>query len=248
MTEIDLDRVRVLASIMDIMNSDRPRGLLFNDDMAAFTRELNAGSTLARWRRGDCCNVVVANAGIGWVLSGIIRKYLILENGQRRIIDLIMPGDFFGQRTDDARLFSLEASADETLTASITREEFNALAGLRPLLYQFFYERACRTIARLEDHILVQGRTTSTQKIADYLIMMSRRLSQQQDGIVVLPMSRYDIADHVGIAVETVSRAITQLRRLGFIELETPRCLSIRNTQKLPCGILPEASGLPLAS
>jgi len=104
---------------------------------------------------------------------------------------------------------------------------------MRPSLYQFFHERACQTIARLENHILVQGRTTSTQKIASYLLLMSRRLSEQQGTPVVLPMSRYDIADHVGIAVETVSRAITELRRQGVIELETPRCLSMRHTEKL---------------
>jgi len=87
-------------------------------------------------------------------------------------------------------------------TARITRRDFNALATMQPSPYRFFYERACQTIARLENHILVQGRTTSTQKIACYLLSMSRRLSEQQGSSVVLPMSRYDIADHVGIAVE----------------------------------------------
>jgi DNA-binding transcriptional regulator YhcF (GntR family) len=52
-----------------------------------------------------------------------------------------------------------------------------------------------------------------------------------------LPVSRYDIADHVGIAVETVSRAITELRRQGVIELETPRCLAMKDTQKLADGV-----------
>jgi predicted transcriptional regulator len=51
------------------------------------------------------------------------------------------------------------------------------------------------------------------------------------------PVSRYDIADHVGIAVETVSRAITELRRQGVIELETPRCLAMKDTQKLVDGV-----------
>jgi hypothetical protein len=57
------------------------------------------------------------------------------------------------------------------------------------------------------DHILVQGRTTATQKVVNYFLLISRRISKQQGSAMVLPMSPYDIADHVGIAVETVSRA-----------------------------------------
>ena len=215
----------------------QPPHLPRNEDLLAFTDELGPVVSLTHWQRADCCDTVVAHGGIGWVLSGIVRKSLILESGQRRIVDLMMPGDFFGLRMDDARLFCFEASTDETLTARITRRDFNALAAMQPSLYRFFYERACQTIARLENHILVQGRTTSTQKIACYLLSMSRRLSEQQGSSVVLPMSRYDIADHVGIAVETVSRAITELRRQGVIELETPRCLSMRRADKLADGV-----------
>jgi CRP-like cAMP-binding protein len=204
-----------------------------NEDLRAFTEKLGPVVSLAHWQNGDCCDAIVANGGIGWVLSGIVRKCVIHESGQRRIVDLMMLGDFLGMRTDDARLFSFEAST-ETLTARITRRDFNALAGLRPSLYQFFHESACQTIARLEDHILVQGRTTSTQKIASYLLLMSRRLSAQPDEApMVLPVSRSDIADHVGVAVETVSRAITELRRQGVIELETPRCLTMKKARTL---------------
>ena len=218
-------------------SSGQPPHLHRDDNLIAFTRELGAVVALARWQRAVCCDAIVADGGIGWVLSGIVRKCLILESGQRRIVDLIMPGDFFGLRMDDTRPFSFEVSTDETVTARIARRDFNALAALQPLLYQFFHERTCQTISRLEDHILVQGRTTSAQKIASYLSLLSSRLSKQQGTAVVLPMSRYDIADHVGIAVETVSRAITELRRQGVIELETPRCLSIRDTRKLADGI-----------
>jgi CRP-like cAMP-binding protein len=203
------------------------------DDLLAMTNELGPVVSVTRWRRTDCCDAIVANGAIGWVLYGIVRKSLILENGQRRIVDFMMPGDFFGLRTDDAEFFTFDASADETQTARISRRDFNGLAAVRPALCQFFLDSACQTIARLENHILVQGRTTSIEKIASYLLSMSRRLSTEQDTAVTLPMSRYDIADHVGIAVETVSRAITELRRQGVIELETPRCLSMRDVQNL---------------
>ena len=97
----------------------QPPHLPRNEDLVAFTDELGPVVSLAHWQRADCCDTVVANGAIGWVLSGFVRKSLILESGQRRIVDLMMAGDFFGLRMDDARLFSFEASTDETLTAEL---------------------------------------------------------------------------------------------------------------------------------
>ena len=99
----------------------QPPHLPRNEDLLAFTDELGPVVSLAHWQRADCCDTVVANGAIGWVLSGIVRKSLILESGQRRIVDLMMPGDFFGLRMDDARLFCFEASTDETLTPRCSR-------------------------------------------------------------------------------------------------------------------------------
>ena len=211
---------------------DHPQG-----NLLALAKELGPLVSLTRWQRSDYCDSVVANGAIGWVVSGLVRKSHILESGQRRIVDIMMAGDFLGLRPDDAALFSFEATENGTLIARIGRRDFNTLVSTRPSLCQFFFESACHTIARLETHILVQGRTTSTQKIAGYLVSMSRRLSAEHDAAVTLPVSRYDIADHVGIAVETVSRAITELRRQGVIELETPRCVSIRDAHDFTDGV-----------
>jgi CRP-like cAMP-binding protein len=134
----------------------QPPHLPRNENLLAFTDKLGPVVSLAHWQQEDCCDAIVANGAIGWVLSGFVRKSLILESGQRRIVDLMMPGDFFGLRMDDARLFSFEASTDDTLTARISRRDFDALAAVQPSLYQFFLESACQTIARLENHILVR--------------------------------------------------------------------------------------------
>ncbi|WP_164736396.1 Crp/Fnr family transcriptional regulator [Rhizobium vallis] len=198
-----------------------------------FTRELGTTVTLARWERADCCDSMVESGGIGWVLSGTVRKSVILESGQRRIVDLMMRGDFFSLQGDDPRAFSFEVSTDEAVTARIAHRDLISMPILQPELYRFVHERTCETISRLENHILVQGRTRSAQKIASYLSLLCARLSEEQGAAVELPMSRYDIADHVGLAVETVSRAITDLRRRGLIELETPRSMAICQAQKL---------------
>jgi hypothetical protein len=205
-----------------------------NEDLRIFTEKLGPVDSLAHWQHGDYCGAIVANGGIGWVLSGIVRKCVIHESGQRRIVDLMMPGDFLGMRTDDVRLFSFEASTDETLTATITRRDFNALAELRPSLYQFFHESACQSIARVEDHILVQGRTTSTQKIASYLLLMSRRLSACPGGPAGVALRNCRSCRDRG---RNGQSRHSELRRQGVIELETPRCLTMKDTRTLADGV-----------
>lgn len=88
-------------------------------------------------------------------------------------------------------------------------------------------------IRRLEHHLLVQTRITAREKVGAYLAAMSRRVSPSGTNAIVLPISRYDIADHLGIAVETVSRTMTILCRRGSIALKTPRDVEIRDPSML---------------
>lgn len=202
-------------------------------ELLDFTSELDAAMTFTRWRREEHCAALSTDGGLCWVLSGIVRKCAVDENGQRQIVDLIMAGNFFALGSDDAKSFSFQAVTEGTMTARLTQRNLNRLATENSGVYQLFYRLACDVIARLENQLLVQGRTTATKKIAAYLLLMSNRLSSAPDGSVVLPVSRYDIADHLGIAVETVSRAITELRRAGLIQLDSPRRIRMTNTRRM---------------
>lgn len=204
-----------------------------NPELLDLTTELDAAMTFTRWRREENCAALSTDGGLCWVVSGIVRKCAVHENGQRRIVDLIMPGDFFALESDDARNFSFQSASEGTVTARLTQRNLNRFATEKPDAYRLFYLLACAVIARLEKQLLVQGRTTATEKIAAYLLLMSTRLSGSKDGAVVLPVSRYDIADHLGIAVETVSRAITELRRAGLIQLDGPRRIRITSRTRM---------------
>jgi CRP/FNR family nitrogen fixation transcriptional regulator len=78
-----------------------------------------------------------------------------------------------------------------------------------------------RSLERAQDHMMLLGRKSAAEKIATFLLDMDRRLSGGEH--VDLPMSRTDIADHLGLTVETVSRALTQMERQGLIELPSHR-------------------------
>jgi CRP-like cAMP-binding protein len=92
---------------------------------------------------------------------------------------------------------------------------------------------AADAIRRLEHHLLVQSRITAREKVGAYLAAMTRRMKRSRSNTIVLPVTRYDIADHLGIAVETVSRTMTVLRRRGSIALTTPRDIEIRDPAML---------------
>ena len=209
------------------------QGFGADPELLELTTRIDAAMTFTRWRREEECAALSTDGGMCWVLAGTVRKCAAHESGQRRIVDLIMPGEFFALGLDDARSFSFQSAAEGTVTARLTQRNLNRFAADKPEIYRLFYGLARDVIARLEKQLLVQGRTTATEKVAAYILLMSTRLSSSQDGAVVLPVSRYDIADHLGIAVETVSRAITELRRAGLIQLDGPRRIKMMSTRRM---------------
>ena len=172
-------------------------------------------------------------ATLGWVEAGLVRKYVIHANGQRRILDLLMPGDFFGFTQDAEFDYSLQAIRDGTQVACCRRVRLLELATRDPLVDHLLHDRSHQAIARLEAHLLAQGRTKAPEKVGAYLLTIARRLGTPAARSVELPVSRYDIADHLGIAVETVCRAITDLRHAGAIAFDAPRQIAILDMEGL---------------
>ena len=183
----------------------------------------------------QCCDPP-DGATLGWVEAGLVRKYVIHANGQRRILDLLMPGDFFGFTQDAGFDYSLQAISDGTRVARCRRVRLLELAARDPLVDQLLHDRSHQAIARLESHLLAQGRTKAPEKVGAYLLTIAKRLGTPVARSIELPVSRYDIADHLGIAVETVCRAITDLRHAGAIAFETPRQIAILDAECLSEG------------
>jgi CRP-like cAMP-binding protein len=113
--------------------------------------------------------------------------------------------------------------------ASFTHDQIDRLAARFPAVSGLMQNCAAEAIRRLEHHLLVQSRITAREKVGAYLAAMTRRVKPSRTNAIMLPITRYDIADHLGIAVETVSRTMTALRRRGSIVLRTPRDVEIRD-------------------
>jgi CRP-like cAMP-binding protein len=225
------------------MNADRTATRLFRHllgsaevaDRAEVAEALHAAARDTMWRRNQPCSSITEGDRVGCVLTGTVRKYSIRTNGQRQIVDLLMPGDFIGLVPLDPS-FSLEAVCDGTRIAVFRPDQMAALVEAYPAIVGLIRDRAADAIRRLEQHLLVQGRTTANEKVGGYLVSMCQRVQHDEQDAMVLPISRYDIADHLGLAVETVSRAMTALKRCGKIALQSPRHVEIRSALMLADG------------
>ena len=167
------------------------------------------------------------------VVAGLVRKCADTANGQRQIVDFLMPGDFFGFATGKEHQFGANAAVNGTVIARYPRRRLETLTDADPELAQLIRQIAFKAVARLQDRMLVLGRTTALEKVGAFLIEMASRSSDGAAEVVVLPMSRYDIADYLAISVETVSRSLTDLKHRGSIRVTNRRQVKIVDREAL---------------
>jgi CRP/FNR family nitrogen fixation transcriptional regulator len=183
-----------------------------------------SAALVRHWHREqEICEEEGINGYWYCVISGAVRKCIVQTNGRRRIVDLLLPGDFFGFAERDEHAFTVQAVTDDTILACYSRSRIEQLCDKDPSAAREMRQRAFATISRLQEQLLVVGSMTAIEKVRAFLVHMARRIPEGSEDGIVLPISRYDIADHLGISVETVSRAITELQESGSISLQGPR-------------------------
>jgi CRP-like cAMP-binding protein len=167
------------------------------------------------------------------VASGLARKCALMSEGRRRIVDFLLPGEFFGFSAGDEHAFAVEAVVEGTTVARYPRGRIERLADGDPQLRRLIRELVFQAISRVQARILILGPTTAREKVFYFLADIAKRSSHETTAAVVLPMSRYDIADYLALSVETVSRSLTRLRHSGAISLLDGRRVRILNEQRL---------------
>ena len=150
------------------------------------------------------------------VVSGTVRTYKLLSDGRRQIDAFHLAGDIFGIEAGAEHRFSAEAVGGSTVIA-YRRGRLDQLTRDYPALGEQVMSSMIRSLERAQNHMLLLGRKTAQEKIATFLLDLAERLCE--DDQVELPMLRSDIADHLGLTIETVSRTLTQMVRSGLIRL-----------------------------
>jgi CRP-like cAMP-binding protein len=167
------------------------------------------------------------------VLSGAARCYIVLPSGRRHIMDLLLPGDFFAFAPCGGHYCGVDALADNTVVACFPCDVVKACASADPAIAARVREMALGATARMQQLILILGRTTAREKVGSFLLAITERTSSSGADRVVLPTSRYDIADYLALSVETVSRSLTELKQRGSIALAGPRRVRIVDRHEL---------------
>lgn len=151
------------------------------------------------------------------VVSGAIRSYKLLSDGRRQIDAFHLRGDIFGLEAGREHRFSAEAVGDVQVIA-YRRSRLSALIEEDAAFRDRIMTATLRSLQRAQDHMLLLGRKTAQEKLATFLLDMAERISDDDEHFD-LPMQRSDIADHLGLTIETVSRTLTQFARSGLIRL-----------------------------
>jgi CRP/FNR family transcriptional regulator, anaerobic regulatory protein len=220
-------------------------GALCEDELT----RLSAGAWHRRFQAGQ---VVHAEGEIPpsfcAVIEGVMKLMKSLPNGSQQIVGLLLPGDFLG------RPFGREANASAVAATDVKlcwfpRAAVEALATRSDPVKSWFYERVADDLEKAQDWIMLLGRMSAEQRIAAFLLSVARR-TQTRDGepagaedgaplplsaetFIELPISRTEMADYLGLTIETVSRQIARLRERGVLTVGASRTMVIHRPDVL---------------
>jgi CRP/FNR family nitrogen fixation transcriptional regulator len=163
------------------------------------------------------------------VASGAVRTSRLLGDGRRQVGDFYYPGELIGPETGPVHRYSAEALGDGVEVLVMRR------ATLRGALEDGELDRAIweatrRELDRAQDHILVLGRKSACERVASFLIDQAQRGG---NGGAALAMSRQDMADYLGLTIETVSRMLTQLQDASVVKFDGCRRFKVTRWQAL---------------
>ncbi len=162
------------------------------------------------------------------IIRGAVRTYKLLSDGRRQIGAFHLPGDVFGLESGTNHRLAAEAIIDTTVRL-VKRSSLEHAANNNVQVARKLWGITAGELRHAENHMLLLGRKNAMERVANFLLEMDRRLT----GMMALPMCRRDIGDYLGLTLETVSRALSQLHGEGVLGFSGARQIVLRNRQHL---------------
>ncbi len=195
-----------------------------------YYRSFQAGQTII-WS-GDRMEFV------GSVVTGIATLTQTMEDGRRQMVGLLLPSDFVGRPGRAAAAFDVTATTDVVMCC-FRKKPFEDMMAATPHIAQRLLEMTLDDLDAAREWMLLLGRKTAREKIASLIAIIARREAglqvRQRKGMlsVDLPLTREEMADYLGLTLETVSRQMSALKKDGVITLEGNRLVRIPDLDRL---------------
>jgi CRP/FNR family nitrogen fixation transcriptional regulator len=201
---------------------------LAQDDLAALAKigiKIRFGRNETVFSEGDDADFSYK------VVSGAIRLCKHLADGRRQIADFVLPGDYCGFLHLDRHRFTAEATCDLEVIAYPHRQ-VEALGEDMPSIRRGLTEFLSRRLAGVQDHLIMLGRQTAKERVLSFLLRLAENAGAAEGAEVELLMNRQDIADYLGLTIETVSRVLTDLKKARLITLPSLHCFAILDLER----------------
>jgi CRP/FNR family transcriptional regulator len=182
------------------------------------------------------------------VLSGVIKLSKTLSDGRQQIVALLFPGDFLGRPFRAEFPYTAE-TATEVKLCCYGRAYFEGFMQEQSDLRQIFLERTLDSVDAARDWMLLLGRKNAQEKVAALLLTILHRTSRPCPDCergecrqLIMPLTRTEMADYLGLRLETVSRQLKQLEAIGIIKRLDPRRISVRDVDALARAAGPDST------
>jgi CRP/FNR family transcriptional regulator len=200
-------------------------------DQAPTLRDLFKGQPTETFSAGEALFWEGDPAGqIFDVLEGVLRVYRIMPDGRRAIMGFIRPGDVLGVSFQSRFLFTAEA-VTEVKVRRFARSRFFSAINQTPALRSHLFAILCDEMSAAQDQMVLLGRKNAEERVASFLLAVHRKSGVGND--IELPMSRLDMADYLGLTIETVSRMMTSFSRRGLIAMAARHTVTLRKLTAL---------------
>ncbi|MEJ0028341.1 MAG: helix-turn-helix domain-containing protein [Rhizomicrobium sp.] len=173
------------------------------------------------------------------VLAGAVRLSKMMSDGRRQIAEFALPGDFIGINWLAEHAMTAEALNDVTVVA-YARGRLERLGDENREIRAELFANLRHDLWSAQNHLVILGRQSALERVANFLAQLLERSRSADKTRLDIPMTRQDIADYLGLTIETVCRMLTKLKLSGIIGIPDRHTITVRNAAGLRRAAQPE--------
>ena len=168
------------------------------------------------------------------ITEGNVKIYQLLDDGRIQIIGFLYPGDFFGSYRNNKYNYCAEAIGD-LKTCVFNQKILDKYLDENPILAKELLNKTSFELTLAQDRLTVLGKLNAAERLVKFLLNISEQRNRigWKNNPISLPMTRQDVADYLGITIETVSRELSNLKTSNIIKIITSKQIYLSNTEEL---------------